>query len=196
MPRDRPLGRSIPDHQEALYALGVAFVAYGLAVAVDGNGLIAVYTCAITFGILRADLRETFEHRSADILDVVKLGIFVVFGAVLTVDIMFEDGWAAVAIVAFTLLVARTVAVFASLWRTDTDIPTRAFMAWFGPKGVATMTFALLVLSDGGIADGERIFGIAALAVFASIVLHGLTDTPGANWIARRSAATSSASGP
>jgi NhaP-type Na+/H+ or K+/H+ antiporter len=61
-------------------------------------------------------------------------------------------------------------------------------MAWFGPKGVATMTFSLLVLSKQ-IPNGERIFNLAALVVFASIIAHGLTDTPGANWIARRAEA-------
>ena len=59
-------------------------------------------------------------------------------------------------------------------------------MAWFGPKGVATMTFAILILAHG-VRSGERIFDLAALAVFASIVLHGLTDTPGIRWIAERS---------
>jgi NhaP-type Na+/H+ or K+/H+ antiporter len=57
-------------------------------------------------------------------------------------------------------------------------------MGWFGPKGVATMTFALLVLGEG-IAQGQRIFNIAALAVFISILVHGLTDTPGSEAIAR-----------
>jgi NhaP-type Na+/H+ or K+/H+ antiporter len=66
----------------------------------------------------------------------------------------------------------------------------RAFMGWFGPKGVATMTFALLVLGEG-IADGERIFNIAALAVFVSIVAHGLTDAPGAKLMARHAERTS-----
>ena len=51
-------------------------------------------------------------------------------------------------------------------------------MAWFGPKGVATMTFSLLVLAEG-IPDAERIFNLAALCVFVSILAHGLTDTPG-----------------
>jgi NhaP-type Na+/H+ or K+/H+ antiporter len=59
-------------------------------------------------------------------------------------------------------------------------------MAWFGPKGVATMTFSLLVLSQTSIAANERLFNLAALVVFVSIIAHGLTDTPGANWIARR----------
>jgi NhaP-type Na+/H+ or K+/H+ antiporter len=68
-------------------------------------------------------------------------------------------------------------------------MPTRLFMGWFGPKGVATMTFSLLVLGEG-IADGERIFNIAALTVFVSILAHGLTDTPGANAIARHAERT------
>jgi NhaP-type Na+/H+ or K+/H+ antiporter len=57
-------------------------------------------------------------------------------------------------------------------------------MGWFGPKGVATMTFSLLVLGEG-IASGQRIFNIAALAVFVSIIVHGLSDTPGSEAIAR-----------
>ena len=51
-------------------------------------------------------------------------------------------------------------------------------MSWFGPKGVATMTFSLLVLSDQ-ITAGARIFNLAALVVFCSIIAHGLTDTSG-----------------
>src|SRR5439155_24583859 len=122
-----------------------------------------------------------------DIVEIVKLGIFVVFGSLLTLHGLFDDGWAAVAIVAVTLLVARPVAVFTALAGTRTDTATRAFMAWFGPKGVATMTFSLLVLSQP-IAQGERIFHIAALVVFVSILAHGLTDQPGSEWIATREA--------
>ncbi len=187
MPRDHGQPEQIPPHQKSLYALGVALAAYGLAVAKPaGNGFIAVYVCAITLGILRPDIRERFAERAEDVVELVKLLVFVVFGSLLTLGGLFADGWAAVALVAFTLLVARPVAVFAALAGTGTDAATRGFMAWFGPKGVATMTFSLLVLSQG-IGAGERIFQIAALVVFCSIVVHGLTDTPGANWIARRS---------
>jgi sodium/hydrogen antiporter len=184
MPRSRSLGWDVTAHQKAMYGLGAAFATYAAAHAVNGNGLIAVFVCAITLGIQRADIRESFESRAEDIIEIVKLGIFVVFGAVLTLHGLFEDGAAAVAIVVFTLLFARPFAVFVSLLGTRTDTMTRLFMGWFGPKGVATMSFSLLVLGEG-IADGERIFNIAALAVFVSIIAHGLTDTPGANLIAR-----------
>jgi NhaP-type Na+/H+ or K+/H+ antiporter len=193
MPREEGLGPEIPPHQKSLYGLGTAFASYGIAVLPPhGNGLIAVYISAITLGILRPDLRAHFARQAEDVVEIVKLGIFVVFGSVLTLHGLFGDGWAAVGIVAITLLIARPVAVCAALTGTQTDTPTRAFMAWFGPKGVATMTFALLVLSDK-ISAGARIFNLAALVVFCSVIAHGLSDTPGAEWIARRAEEASAA---
>jgi len=186
MPRKVRLGYEITPHQKSLYGLGTAFAAYGIAVlSPEGNGFIAVFVCAITLGILRPDIRESFGQRSEDVIEIVKLGIFVVFGSLLTFGGLLEDGWAAVGVVAFTLLVARPVAVFTSLAGTRLDTPTKAFMSWFGPKGVASMTFAILVLAEG-IPAGEQIFNLVALTIFCSIIVHGLTDTPGANWIAER----------
>ncbi len=185
MPRGRGVA-GIP-HAQSLYALGVAFVAYGVAVAVPpaGNGFIAVFVCAITLGILRPDIRENFEERAEDIVEIVKLGIFVVFGAVLTLDGLFMDGWAAVGIVVVTLLVARPVAIWIALAGTGLGADLKGFMAWFGPKGVATMAFSLLVIAEG-VPGGDRIASIAALCVLVSILAHGLTDHPGAEWLARR----------
>jgi NhaP-type Na+/H+ or K+/H+ antiporter len=142
--------------------------------------------CAIVVAIRRPDMRESFEGRSEALIQVVKLGVFFVFGTLLTFNGLFHDGIAAVALVVFLLFVARPVAVFLALTGTSTDLATRAFMSWFGPKGVATMTFALLVLAESGIAERERIFDLAALAVLVSIILHGVTDAPGAAWIAAR----------
>jgi NhaP-type Na+/H+ or K+/H+ antiporter len=109
-----------------------------------------------------------------------------VFGAILTFDQLFADGWAAVGIVVFTLLVARPAAIFTALAGSrQVDVVEKGFIAWFGPKGVATMTFALLVL--GSRADeGERILNLAALVVLTSVIAHGLTDQPASEWIGRR----------
>jgi sodium/hydrogen antiporter len=179
--------RGASSHQKGLYAIGVAFAAYGVAtLPPEGNGFIAVFVGAIAFGIWRPDIRECFESRSEDVLEVVKLGVFLVFGAILTFDILFEDGWAAVGIVAATLLLARPVAIFVALaGARQVDTAGKAFIAWFGPKGVATMTFALFVLGSE-VPEAGRILGIAALGVLTSIIAHGLTDHPGAEWIARR----------
>jgi NhaP-type Na+/H+ or K+/H+ antiporter len=185
LPRGHALGHEISPQQKSLYALGVAFGAYGIAVAEPhGNGFIAVFVCAITLGIMRPDIRECFEHRSEELIEIVKLGIFVMFGSLLTFSRLFNDGWAALAIVAATLLVIRPVSIFVSLIGVRLSVAAKAFIGWFGPKGVATMTFSLLILSRQ-IPAGERIFDIAALAVFTSIIVHGLTDHPGAEWMAR-----------
>ena len=181
------LGEGIAPHQRALYALGVAFLTYGTTtLPPHGNGLIAVFVCAIVLGTRRPDIASVVETRAEDIVEIVKLGIFLVFGSLLTLHGLFGDGLAAVAIVLVTLLVARPAAVWLALAGTGVDRSTKAFMAWFGPKGVATMTFALLVLAAGLSASG-RLFNLAALVVFVSTIAHGLSDAPGVDWIARRS---------
>jgi len=187
MPGGRSLGDEISTHQKALYALGVAFTAYGAAtLPPEGNGLIAVFVTAIAFGIWRPDIAACFEAQSEDVVEMVKLGIFLVFGAIVTLDGLFTDRWAAVGIAVGTLLLARPVAVFVALAGSrEVDNAEKAFMSWFGPKGVATMAFALFVLGSEA-ADAERVFNIAALCVLVSIVAHGLTDHPGSHWIERQ----------
>jgi sodium/hydrogen antiporter len=187
MPRGHGLGAGIPPHQRALYALGAGFLMYGTGlVPPHGNGLIAVYVGAITLGIRRPEVRTYFEQQSENIIEIVKVGVFLVFGSLLTSHALFGGGWSTIGIVVVTLVIARPAAVFIALVRTRTDFATRAFISWFGPKGVATITFSLLVLTSG-ISAARRIFDYAALVVFCSIILHGSTDTAGAEWIARRS---------
>jgi NhaP-type Na+/H+ or K+/H+ antiporter len=185
---ERAREHSIPAHQKSLFALGVAFATYGVTVlSPEGNGFIAVFVAAIVLGIRRPDLRVHFEQRADELVEIVKLGIFFVFGSLLTLNALTREGWPALAFVAIVFLLARPLAVWLALLGTSTDRATRLFMGWFGPKGVATMTFALLVL-DQNIASGPRIFDLTALVVFCSIIVHGLSDTPGANWIAAHAA--------
>ena len=188
LPRETgsPPALSIPSHQKSLFGLGAAFATYGVTVlSPKGNGFIAVFVAAIVLGVRRPDARAHFERNAEEIVDIVKLGIFFVFGSLLTVNALTRDGWAAVGVVAVTFFIARPVAVWLALLGTRTDTATRLFMGWFGPKGVSSMTFALIVL-DRHVTGGVRIFDLTALVVLCSIVLHGLTDTPGAEWIARR----------
>src|SRR5262249_25995282 len=110
---------------------------------------------------------------------------FFVFGA-----LIFATGYdhsvpPLVAFVVFALLVARPAAVLLSFARTGLPRPQKLFMAWFGPKGAASMLFALFVLKSQ-VAEAELVFDVAAVAIIASIVCHGLTDTVGARWMARR----------
>jgi NhaP-type Na+/H+ or K+/H+ antiporter len=173
----------IAAHQQALFALGAAFVAYGAAVLLpNGNGLIAVFVAAIVIGIRRPDMREAFAEQSLDVVEIVKLGIFTVFGSLLTWHGLTATGWAGLGVALFTLFVARPIAVMTSLVGTPVDLATRGFMAWFGPKGVATMTFSLLILSEN-LRHGTTIFNLAALTVIVSVFAHGVTDRAGAEWM-------------
>ena len=175
--------RPLAAHQQALVALGVAFLAYGAAVLLpNGNGLIAVFVAAIVLGIRRPDMREAFAKQSLDLVEIVKLGIFAVFGSLLTWHGLTSTGWAGLGVALATLFVARPVAVMCSLVGTPIDLATRGFMAWFGPKGVATMTFSLLILSEN-LAHGNTIFDLAALTVIISVFAHGVTDRAGAEWM-------------
>jgi len=188
LPRDTREG-GIPEHQRSLFALGIAFATYGAAVLPPaGNGYVAVFVCAMTLGIRRPDIRHSFEERADDVVEIVKLGVFVVFGSLLTLDGLTTDGFAALALVGVTLLLARPAAVLLALAGAGMPRAQVAFMAWFGPKGVATMAFSLLVLASTGVAAADRIFNLCAVVVLCSIVAHGLSDTPGVDWIARRSA--------
>jgi NhaP-type Na+/H+ or K+/H+ antiporter len=174
----------IPAHQRALYGLGLAFATYGLtALPPNGNGFIAVFVAAIVTGVRRPDLRDEFAKHAEDIVEIVKLAIFAVFGSLLTIHGLFEDGWAAVAVVIGTFVIARPLAIWIALAGARLDRASKAFMAWFGPKGVATMAFSLLVLSRQ-IEAAAEIFNLAALAVVVSILVHGASETAGIRWIA------------
>ena len=143
-----------------------------------GNGLIAVFVCAITLGIRRHDLRHTFEERADDIVEIVKLGVFVVFGSLLTLDGLFGDGWAAVAIVAITLLIARPAAIAVALLGHAAAVLPAGVHGLVRPQGRGHDDL-LAARARRGLRGSERIFNLAALCVFASILAHGLTDTPG-----------------
>jgi sodium/hydrogen antiporter len=186
MPREEQsrVGR-ISGHQKALYGLGLAFATYGLTVLPPhGNGFIGVFVAAIVIGVRRPDLRDHFAEHGEELVEIVKLGVFALFGSLLSGAELVSGGWPAAAVVAGTFLLARPVAIWVALAGTRLDPAAKAFMAWFGPKGIATMAFSLLILSRE-ISAAHQIFDITALAVFSSILLHGLTDTPGTEWIAR-----------
>ena len=99
-----------------------------------------------------------------------------------------DDPGSPLAVVAFILallLVARPAAIALAFARSRLRRPEKVFIAWFGPKGVASMLFALFVLESHA-PDRTVVFEIASFAILASILAHGLTDTVGARWVEAR----------
>jgi NhaP-type Na+/H+ or K+/H+ antiporter len=181
-------GGGITPRYEGIYAIGFALVAYGLADVTVGNGLIAAFVCGMAMGAGERAVPEGFVEFAENASTILQVITFFVFGALIVGTGFHGDTAALVAFVVVVLLVARPAAVLLSFVRTALPRPQRIFIAWFGPKGVASMLFALFVLKSK-VANGELIFDVAAITVIASIAVHGLTDTLGARWIAARTRA-------
>jgi len=178
-------GGGLTQRYEGIYAVGFGLVAFGLTESTIGNGLIAAFVCGIAMGATEHDVPQGFVEFAENASTILQVITFFVFGALIVATGYDRDVPALVAFVAFALLVARPLAVLLSFLRTRLPRAQRIFIAWFGPKGVSSMLFALFVLKSQ-VGNGELIFDIAAIAVVASIAAHGLTDTVGARWMARR----------
>ncbi|HET7054693.1 MAG TPA: sodium:proton antiporter [Solirubrobacterales bacterium] len=178
-------GGGLTARYEGIYSVGFALVAFGLSEVTIGNGLIAAFVCGIALGAGEREVPEGFVEFAENASTIFQVLTFFVFGALIVATGFDHSIPPLVVFVVFALLVARPAAVLLSFLRTGIPRPQKGFMAWFGPKGVASMLFALFVLkSDVG--HGELIFDVAAITIIASIVAHGLTDTVGAQWLARR----------
>jgi NhaP-type Na+/H+ or K+/H+ antiporter len=178
-------GGGMTPRYEGIYAIGFALFAFGLAEVTWANGLIAAFVCGIAMAATERDVPEGFVEFAENASAIFQVLTFFVFGALIVATGFHHSLPPLILFVLFALLVARPAAVLLSFVRTGIPRSEKAFMAWFGPKGVASMLFALLVLKSD-IDGGTLIFDIASIVIIASITAHGLTDTVGAKWIARR----------
>jgi NhaP-type Na+/H+ or K+/H+ antiporter len=175
----------ITQRYEGIYSVGFGLMAFGLAEVTIGNGLIAAFVCGIALGASERQVPDGFVEFAENSSAILQVLTFFVFGGLIYATGFHHSVPPLVLFVAFVLLIARPVAVMLSFLRTGIPKSEKLFMAWFGPKGVASMLFALFVLkSDVG--NNALIFDTAAITIIASIVAHGLTDTIGAQWLARR----------
>ena len=178
-------GGGITTRYEGLYALGIGLLAFALSELTIGNGLIGAFVAGIALGAAEHEVVETFVGFSENVSAIFQVLTFAAFGA-LIVSTGYEGSiWALAAFIVFVILVARPIAVALAFLRSRIPQPQRLFIAWFGPKGVASMLFALFVLNSQA-SERTVVFDVASFVILASIVAHGLTDTVGASWIERR----------
>jgi NhaP-type Na+/H+ or K+/H+ antiporter len=178
-------GGGITAKYQGAYALGVGFAAFGLADVTYGNGLIAAFVAGIALAATRRDIPATFLEFNESVSAIFQIATFFVFGALIVATGWDQSVLPLLAFIAFALLVARPAAVLLSFVGVQLPRPYKLFIAWFGPKGVASMLFALLVLNST-VGDRTLVFDVASFVILASILAHGLTDTVGARWIERR----------
>ncbi|WP_167046131.1 cation:proton antiporter [Salinibacterium sp. ZJ454] len=165
-----------------LATLAAALASYALAVTFSANGFIAAFVAGIAFGAVSSrngvDLDEVAELPEL-LGEALALVVWFLFGAAL-VPVAFDyfSVWTLVfAVLSLTLI--RIVPVALALLGTRLDTGTVLFMGWFGPRGLASVVFALLAIEQLGELEvvGQAV-SVVALTVLLSVVLHGVSAGP------------------
>lgn len=183
-----------------LGALGAALSSFGLAVALDGNGFIAAFVAGMAFGAGWQDDSGTVEEAGElpELLgEVLAFVVWFFFGAVL-VPVAFNDLSPAVLLYALlSLTLVRLLPVALSLVGSGLDRGTVLFVGWFGPRGLASVVFALLAVEELG-ETPVVVPAIAAvsLTVLLSVVLHGISAGPLGSRYVRFEESENAATGP
>lgn len=163
-----------------LVALGCGLGAYAGAETLGGNGFLAAFACGLAIRYrLGSDAAEHAEL-AEDIGQVGASATFVLFGALLVVPALEVLSPAVVLCALGTLSLGRMIPVAVAMLGAGLKAPTVAFMGWFGPRGLASMLFGLLVAAERGVESAEDLFAVVVLVVLGSVVLHGVSAAPGA----------------
>jgi NhaP-type Na+/H+ or K+/H+ antiporter len=165
-----------------LGTLAAALASFALAVALAGNGFIAAFVAGIAFGA-RLD-RTVIEVDDAVELpelvgELLMLAVWFLFGAALVPLALDNLDVSIVVYAVLSLTVLRIVPVAACLLGSGLDRPSVLFVGWFGPRGLASIVFALLAVEElGDVQVVERAVAAVSLTVVLSVILHGVSAGP------------------
>ena len=160
--------------------LGLAVLAYAVAELVGGNGFIAAFVGGLTLGNTRRTLCECLHEFGEAEGQLLTLLVFFLFGCVLVPDALSHLEGRTLVYAALSLTVVRMVPVALSLLGAGLHPATVGFLAWFGPRGLASILFALLVMEEAGDALGETLLPLVVWTVVLSVFAHGMTSAPAA----------------
>jgi len=166
--------------------LGLAVCAYASSVAVHGNGFIAAFVGGLAFGTAGGRRGQPLVPFVEETGALVSLLVWLAFGAVALVPALESLTWPMVLYAILSLTVVRMVPVLVALVGARLDWATSVLVAWFGPRGLASVVFALLALEDLGDAAAKPAVAVITLTVVLSIVAHGATAEPLATRYASR----------
>ena len=154
---------------------------------VGGNGFIAAFAAGITVGNVSRSVCETIFDFGETEGQLLSFAVFFVFGAILFPAAFVEPVEPmAILFACLSLTVIRMLPAFLSLSGTPLKTSSRLFISWFGPRGIASIVFLLVLLERAEIANRELILSASVFTIFLSILFHGITANPFANWYAKR----------
>ena len=162
---------------EMIAVLALALLAYAAAVEAGGNGFVAAFVGGMAFGSARQAAADVLGFAS-EAGELLAIGVWFVFGAI-AVPVLDGAPWSVAAFAVLALSVGRMVPVAIALAGTGLSGSTVAFVGWFGPRGLASVVFALIAFDELE-PGGARATMLAAIVatVLLSVVAHALTARP------------------
>lgn len=171
---------------QEMAALGLALIAFAGAELVGGNGFIAAFTAGLALGNSSRTVCTCLWDFGETEGQLLALLVFLALGAVLLPDHIGVVGWSAILYSALSLTLVRMIPTAIGLLGTGLRASTTVFLGWFGPRGIASLVFVLLLVDRPGVGGRDLIAGVALLTVLISVFAHGLTAYPGSRWYGGR----------
>ena len=158
--------------------LALAVCAYASALALHGNGFIAAFIGGMAFGAVVGRRDEQLIPFVEETSALLSLLVWLAFGAVAIVPAFKILSWEIVLYAVLSLTVIRMVPVAIALAGSRLSRTTTVFIGWFGPRGLASVVFALLALEEAGPAAAESAVAVISVTVLLSVIAHGATADP------------------
>jgi len=162
---------------------------FTLAQSLHGSGYIAAFTGGLLFGHLAKKSTHKLVHAAEGIGETLALFTWVIFGAAVVGKVYEHFTWEVVIYAVLSLTVVRMLPIYLSLTGTGTDNHSKLFLGWFGPRGLASIVFAIIVLGEN-LPGGNTMALTVVCTVFLSVIAHGLTANPLANALAAKRSQT------
>lgn len=161
-----------------LSAIGLALLAFGAAELAHGNGFIAAFAAGLVMGnVAREICPRLYEFGEAE-GQLLALLTFMIFGGLIPELWPWVSG-ATVVYAVLSLTAVRMIPVAISLTGMKLSLPTVLFLGWFGPRGIASILYALLVVGQSDLTGLQGLLAAVMLTVLLSVLLHGATAVPG-----------------
>lgn len=158
--------------------LALAVCAYACSLAFHGNGFIAAFVGGLAYRAAGGERGERMVPFVEETSALVSLLVWLAFGAVAVVPAFEGLTWLDVLYAVLSLTLIRMVPVAVALVGARLGRTTVAFVGWFGPRGLASVVFALLALEEIGERPAGPAITIIGFTVLLSVVAHGVTADP------------------
>jgi sodium/hydrogen antiporter len=158
-----------------LVPLLTTLVAYAVTVDQGGSGFIAAFVAGLVYGRVVGSASHGDKQLTEDLGELLSGVTFLLFGAASVGQAVSGLDVATIVYAVLSLTVIRMLPVAISMFGTGARLPTVAVAGWFGPRGLATIVFALTLVEDSGLQGTQRIVQVAAVTVLLSVLAHGVT---------------------